>query len=84
MEEDPENYGYPNVAKFNNLHIYIQQLIFMLNKIYFYPTVYSYIQQYAFSFHIQLNYFYSTSIAIFILLDKINCSTSVQTFTQQK
>ena len=28
-------YGRPNVAKFNNLHIYIQQLIFMFNEIYF-------------------------------------------------
>ena len=53
------------VAKFNNLHIfYIQQLILMFNEIYLYSTFYICIQQYAFSFNFNQNYFHSTKIVV--------------------
>ena len=44
-------YGWPNVAKFNSLHIYIQRLLVMFNKIFSYSTFYIYIQQCVFSFN---------------------------------
>ena len=64
-------------------YIYAQQNIFLSNSLQLYSTIrilFSYSTK-LFSFN---NNIYSTSIAIFILLDKINCSTSAQTFTQQK
>ena len=64
-------------------YIYAQQNIFLSNSLQLYSTI-----RILFSYSTKLFSFsdniYSTSIAIFILLDKINCSTSVQTFTQQK
>ena len=83
-------YGWPNVAKFNNLHIYIQQLLFMFNKIYSYSTFYIYIQQCAFSFNFNLNYFRSTTIFVQLQLKLFSfnnniCSTSTKIiFIQQQ
>jgi len=51
-------YRWPNVAKFNNLYLHIQQLIFMFNNIYLPSTFYIYIQQYAFSFNFNQNSFF--------------------------
>ena len=39
-------------------------IIFMFNKIYLYSTFYVYIQQYAFSFNFNPNYFHSTKIFV--------------------
>ena len=70
---------------FNNLYlcstkyIFIQQFTVIFNILYLCSTIrilFSYSTK-LFSFN---NNIYSTSIAIFILLNKINCSTSVQTF----
>ena len=70
---------------FNNLYlcstkyIFIQQFTVIFNILYLCSTMrilFSYSTK-LFSFN---NNIYSTSIAIFILLNKINCSTSVQTF----
>ena len=64
-------------------YIFIQQFTVIFNILYLCSTMrilFSYSTK-LFSFN---NNIYSTSIAIFILLNKINCSTSVQTFTQQK
>ena len=64
-------------------YIFIQQLIVIFNILYLCSTmriIFSYSTK-LFSFN---NNIYSTSIAILILLDKINCSTSVQTFYSTK
>ena len=70
---------------FNNLYlcstkyIFIQQFTVIFNILYLCSTIrilFSYSTK-LFSFN---NNIYSTSIAMFILLNKINCSTSVQTF----
>ena len=71
---------------FNNLYlcstkyIFIQQFTVIFNILYLCSTI-----RISFSYSTKLfsfnnNSVYSTSIAIFILLNKINCSTSVQTF----
>ena len=74
---------------FNNLYlcstkyIFIQQFTVIFNILYLCSTIrilFSYSTK-LFSFN---NNIYSTSIAIFILLNKINCSTSVQTFYSTK
>ena len=60
-------------------YIYAQQNIFLFNSLQLYSTIrilFSYSTK-LFSFN---NNTFSTSIAIFILLNKINYSTSVQTF----
>ena len=44
--------------------LYAQQNIFLFNSLQLYSTFYIYVQRCAFSFHIQLNYFHSTTIFI--------------------
>ena len=90
MHKVLNEYSSSNVAKFNNLNIHIQQLIFMFSKIYLYSTFYIYIQQYAFSVNFNPNYFHSTKIFVqlqpkIISFNKNNYSTSTKNnFIQQQ
>ena len=68
-----------NLYLYSAKYIFIQQFTVIFNILYLCSTIrilFSYSTK-LFSFN---NNIYSTSIAIFILLNKINCSTSVQTF----
>ena len=68
----------------------MRQLVFVLSKIYLYSTFYINIQQYAFSFSLNPNYFHSTKIFVqlqpkIISFDKNNFSTSTKNhFIQQQ
>ena len=68
----------------------MRQLVFVLSKIYLYSTFYINIQQYAFSFSLNPNYFHSTKIFVqlqpkIISFNKNNYSTSTKNnFIQQQ